>query len=252
MDRNGYFEHIEAAREMGIDAYKFHTYKGGKADIPLFEEVRNAVGPDFDLINDPVCSYDLREAIEVGRVMEELGFVWLEEPFHEQKMHRYQELCAALDMPVMANEMLMHDIGISTQWLMHGATDLLRANARHGTTLVLKMAHFAELYDTTIEMNAAGGRVRPHPRHARLLHRQHPLLRVHELRARHAAQAGRAVGDGERARRGGRPSGPHRPAWLGRRVGRRPVSVADRGGTVNRWSCCRTHSACWVVVTIEL
>ena len=157
MDRNGYFEHIEAAREMGIDAYKFHTYKGGKADIPLFEEVRNAVGPDFDLINDPVCSYDLREAIEVGRVMEELGFVWLEEPFHEQKMHRYQELCAALDMPVMANEMLMHDIGISTQWLMHGATDLLRANARHGTTLVLKMAHFAELYDTTIEMNAAGG-----------------------------------------------------------------------------------------------
>jgi L-alanine-DL-glutamate epimerase-like enolase superfamily enzyme len=157
MDRNGYFEHIDAAREMGIRAYKFHTYKGGKADIPLFEEVREAVGPDFDLINDPVCSYDLREAIEVGRVMEELGFVWLEEPFHEQKMHRYQELCSALDMPVMANEMLMHDIGISTQWLMHGATDLLRANARHGTTLVLKMAHFAELYDTTIEMNAAGG-----------------------------------------------------------------------------------------------
>ena len=157
MDRNGYFEHIDAAREMGIGAYKFHTYKGGKADIPLFEEVREAVGPDFDLINDPVCSYDLREAVEVGRVMEELGFVWLEEPFHEQKMHRYQELCGALEMPVMANEMLMHDIGISTQWLMHGATDLLRANARHGTTLVLKMAHFAELYDTTIEMNAAGG-----------------------------------------------------------------------------------------------
>ena len=40
--------------------------------------------------------------------MEELGFVWLEEPFHEQKMHHYQELCTALDMPVMANEMLMH------------------------------------------------------------------------------------------------------------------------------------------------
>ena len=86
MDRNGYFEHIEAARMMGIDAYKFHTYKGGKADIPLFEEVRNAIGPDFDLINDPVCSYDLREAIQIGRVMEELGFVWLEEPFYEQKM----------------------------------------------------------------------------------------------------------------------------------------------------------------------
>ena len=157
MDRDGYLRHIDAARAIGIDAYKFHTYKGGKADLPLFAEARALVGDDFALINDPVCSYDLREAIEVGRVMEELGFVWLEEPFHEQKMHHYQELCAALDMPVMATEMLMHDVGISTQWLMHGATDLLRANARHGTTPVLKMAHFAEMYDTTIELNAAGG-----------------------------------------------------------------------------------------------
>ncbi len=157
MDRAGYLRHIDAARAIGIDAYKFHTYKGGKADLPLFAEARALVGDDFALINDPVCSYDLREAIEVGRVMEELGFVWLEEPFHEQKMHHYQELCAALDVPVMATEMLMHDVGISTQWLMHGATDLLRANARHGTTPVLKMAHFAEMYDTTIELNAAGG-----------------------------------------------------------------------------------------------
>ena len=40
---------------------------------------------------------------------------------------------------------------------MSGATDLLRANARFGTTQVLKMAHFAEMYDTTIEMNSVGG-----------------------------------------------------------------------------------------------
>ena len=46
---------------------------------------------------------------------------------------------------------------ISTQWLMHGATDRLRGNARNGTTQVLKMAHFAELYDTNIELNGYGG-----------------------------------------------------------------------------------------------
>ena len=57
----------------------------------------------------------------------------------------------------MSNETLMGDIGLSTQWLISGATDLLRANARFGTTQVLKMAHFAELYDTNIEMNAEGG-----------------------------------------------------------------------------------------------
>jgi len=89
--------------------------------------------------------------------MEELGFIWLEEPFHEQKLSDYQTLCRELTMPVMANEMLMHDSGLSTQWLIQGGTDRLRANARHGTTQVLKMAHFAEHYSANIEMNAQGG-----------------------------------------------------------------------------------------------
>jgi L-alanine-DL-glutamate epimerase-like enolase superfamily enzyme len=152
-----YIEHIERGKELGIRAYKTHTYKGGKADLPLFEKLREYVGPDFDLINDPVCSYTLREAIEVGHVLEELGFIWLEEPFHETKMGHYQELCRELTIPVMATETLMYDMNLSAQWLIQGATDMLRANARHGTTQVLKLAHFAELYDTTIELNGMGG-----------------------------------------------------------------------------------------------
>jgi L-alanine-DL-glutamate epimerase-like enolase superfamily enzyme len=152
-----YLRVIELGRAHGVQAYKFHTYKGGRADIPILREVRRVVGPDYLLLNDPVCSYDLAEAIEVGHVMEELGFLWLEEPMHEQKQHRYQQLCRELTIPVMSNETLMHDIGLSTQWLLSGATDLLRANARHGTTQVLKMAHFAEMYDTNVEMNAEGG-----------------------------------------------------------------------------------------------
>ena len=152
-----YIEHIEQGKELGIRAYKPHSYKGGKADIPIMEKLREHVGPDYDLMLDPVCSYTLREAIEVGHVLEELDFVWLEEPFHEQKMNDYQELCAELTIPVMATEMLMHDMGICAQWLIHGATDLLRANARQGTTQVLKMAHFAELHGTSIELNGMGG-----------------------------------------------------------------------------------------------
>ena len=116
-----YLGAIEAGREIGINAYKFHSYKGGKADIPILREVREAVGPDYVLLHDPVCSYTLREAIEVGHVMEELDFVWLEEPFHEQKMNLYKELCRELTIPVMATEMLMHDIGLSSQWLIHGS-----------------------------------------------------------------------------------------------------------------------------------
>lgn len=152
-----YLRQIELGRAAGINAYKFHSFKGGQADMPIFRTVRQEVGPDYALINDPVCSYDLREAIEVGHLMEELGFIWLEEPFHEQKLNDYQTLCRELTMPVMATEMLMHDSGLAAQWLIQGGTDRLRANARHGTTQVLKMAHFAELYGANIEMNAQGG-----------------------------------------------------------------------------------------------
>ena len=156
MGIEGYLKHIATGREMGIETYKFHSYKGGKADIPIYEEVRQAVGPEYGLITDPVCSYDLREAIEVGRVLEELDFVWLEEPMHEQKMNQYQALCRELTIPVLGTEMLMHDIGLTAQWLIQEATDRLRGNARHGTTQVLKLAHLAEMYGTHIELNGTG------------------------------------------------------------------------------------------------
>ena len=152
-----YLGHIESGREWGINAYKFHSHKGGKADIPILKDVREAVGPEYVLLHDPVCAYTLREAIEVGHVMEELDFVWLEEPMHEHKINEYQELCRELTIPVMATEMLMNDIGLCSQWLIAGATDRIRANARNGTTQVLKMAHFTELYGTNVEMNSDGG-----------------------------------------------------------------------------------------------
>ena len=103
-DVDYYLSEIEAGKEAGINAYKFHSYKGGKADIPILQTVREKVGPDYTLIHDPVCSYTLREAIEVGHVMEELDFLWLEEPFLEQRMHQYQKLCDELELPVMSTE----------------------------------------------------------------------------------------------------------------------------------------------------
>jgi L-alanine-DL-glutamate epimerase-like enolase superfamily enzyme len=162
-DGDGTAEHYLALfervrREWGIGAYKFHNYQGAGHNIPLFRRLRREAPEDLLLINDPVCSYSLREAIEVGRVMEELGFLWLEEPFYEQELSQYQTLCAELKtMPVMATEMLMYDTTLCAQWLLAGATDLVRVNARNGATGVVKLAHLAELHGTTVEMNAGGG-----------------------------------------------------------------------------------------------
>jgi L-alanine-DL-glutamate epimerase-like enolase superfamily enzyme len=148
----------EVREKWGIGAYKFHNYQGAKQNIPLFRKLRQEMGEDYVLINDPVCSYSLREAIAVGHVMEELDFLWLEEPFYEQELHLYQQLCAELKtMPVMATEMLMYDAKLCAEWLIASATDLIRVNARNGTTALVKLAHLAEMHGTTVEMNAGGG-----------------------------------------------------------------------------------------------
>jgi L-alanine-DL-glutamate epimerase-like enolase superfamily enzyme len=154
-----YLKLLEGVRErFGIRAYKFHNYEGAPAIVALFRQLRRELGDGYALINDPVCSYTLREAIEVGKVMEELGFLWLEEPFREQELRQYQELCQALTIPVVATEMLMNDVSICAQWLLAGATDAIRVSAaRSGTTALLKLAHFAELYGAGVEINGPGG-----------------------------------------------------------------------------------------------
>ena len=81
----------DARARWGINAYKFHNYQGPRQNIALFNELRRALGDDFVLMNDPVCSYSLEEAIPVGHVMEALGFLWLEEPFYEQVYRWFPE-----------------------------------------------------------------------------------------------------------------------------------------------------------------
>ena len=154
----GYLREIEKGRALsGIQGYKFHSYRSGKEDRPIMTAVREAVGPDYTLMHDPVCHYTLRDAIMMGHVLDELGFLWLEEPMHEQKMDHYQRLCDQVPIPILATETLMTDMWLCAQWLIQGATDMLRGNARNGTSQVLKMAHFAELHSTTIELNHIAG-----------------------------------------------------------------------------------------------
>ena len=51
----------------------------------------------------------------------------------------------------------MHDIDLTAQWLIQGASDRLRARATFGATQGLKLAHLAELHGTNVEMNGHCG-----------------------------------------------------------------------------------------------
>ena len=54
----------------------------------IHENLRKAVGDDFGLMSDPVAEYTLDEAIRVGRQLERLNYIWLEEPFRDFELGR--------------------------------------------------------------------------------------------------------------------------------------------------------------------
>lgn len=156
---------IEAAAEdaqqavaQGFPAVKDHFRSAARENIAGFHAIRAAVGPDIDLLHDAaLCHYSYQDALRVGRELEELNYRWFEEPLSDCVQGQLQQLCTALDLPILAPETLMHDLQLSAQWLISGATDDLRANARHGVTQTMKLAHLAELHGQRIELNGPGG-----------------------------------------------------------------------------------------------
>ncbi len=146
------------AVEMGFSAVKDHLTNSADENMEWFAAIRQAVGPKVTLLHDAVLShYNYEEALRVGRVLQDLGFLWLEEPLPDRNQRGLQALCAALDIPILAPETLMNDVDLSAQWLISGATDWLRGNARVGVTGLLKLAHLAEMHNARIELNGPGG-----------------------------------------------------------------------------------------------
>ena len=65
-------EDSEMAVGMGFPALKDHFVQEPGDNIEWFRAVRDAVGPDVDLMHDPVGMYTFGEAVRIGRALEEL------------------------------------------------------------------------------------------------------------------------------------------------------------------------------------
>ena len=73
-------------------------------DIAKARAVRKLVGDGFPLAFDANNGYSVQGAIRVGRVLEELGYVWFEEPVQHYHTDSFAKVAAALDIAVSAGE----------------------------------------------------------------------------------------------------------------------------------------------------
>jgi D-galactarolactone cycloisomerase len=108
--------------ESGFTAYKFRIGRfSPQREMPILERIRERVPSNFDLLADGNGAYGLPRAIEVGRVLERLGFRWLEEPV----VRHDARLPDALDIAIAGGE------GLETRnafadYLARGAADIVQ------------------------------------------------------------------------------------------------------------------------------
>jgi L-alanine-DL-glutamate epimerase-like enolase superfamily enzyme len=144
-------------RELGFTAYKLHGFNEVKKDIELCEAVR-AEFPDMDLMLDSLCSYDRKGALEVGRVLDRLGFYWFESPLREDDLEGHRILRQKLDIPISSTELELTGFIGYPKYIQRGATDIVRpfGDAIGGITPMLKTAHLCEAHHIKIEPQSFG------------------------------------------------------------------------------------------------
>lgn len=74
------------------------------ADVELVRRVRDAVGPDVDVMADANYAYDRSTAATVGHALADLDVAWFEEPVEPEDYGGYAVLRADLDVPIAGGE----------------------------------------------------------------------------------------------------------------------------------------------------
>ena len=143
------------AKLKGFTAFKLHPPGEPDLDIACCEAVRAAVGPEFVLMSDPVGgNYDHEDAVRVGRALEKLEYLWLEEPLYDHDIHGLEQLSRTLDIAICAGEW-NSDFFSKINYLRSGAADIIRSDVSWtgGITGSLKSAHIAEGFGVNCEMH---------------------------------------------------------------------------------------------------
>lgn len=168
-----YAAHALECKQQGYRAYKIHPYYFAdpttfrpvpgrpshiEADIAACRAVREAVGDDMALMYDPwgtYCTYE--DALKVGRVLEELNFVWYEHPMPEYRVQAYVKLTRELDIPILSPEIAAGSVYTRADWILREASDMSRIDVlRGGLTGGRKLVDVCEAYGVKCEPHMSG------------------------------------------------------------------------------------------------
>ena len=125
--------------------------EGIRKNVELAETLRDAVGPDVDIMLDAWMSWNVPYALRMAELLEEVDPRWIEEPVLPDMIDQYAEIRAQSPVPIAGGE---HEY---TRWGMHqlleaGAVDVLQPDTywAGGVTELQKIYALASVHDIPV------------------------------------------------------------------------------------------------------
>ena len=120
-------------------------------EVERIRLIRDAVGPDVNLMVDINQRWSVAEAISIGHRVEELGLGWLEDPTRCDDYQGHAKIADALATPVCAGEYLW-GIEPHRQAMSHHAIDITMIDLLRvgGVTQWMKVAGMAEAFNKPV------------------------------------------------------------------------------------------------------
>lgn len=147
--------------DMGYTAMKFdpfgqkNYYKISLAEAQLAEDrvaaVRTAVGPNVDVLIEAHAKFDVMNAIQLGKRLEQFKPLFFEEPVSEERVTELLEVRRRVDIPIATGERLYTKFPFAEIVERHAA-DVLQPDIGHagGITELKKIAAIAEAKHITM------------------------------------------------------------------------------------------------------
>jgi len=158
-DLSRFQREVAAAIEQGYKAVKIKVGKYSlDDDVRRIRRALDTVGKDRRLMVDANQVFDRKEALRRGRVYQEMGCFWLEEPLPPHDMEGFALLAQALDMRIATGENLNTKYAFAELIAKRGADVVQPDNRRAGgVTEWMEIAAIADGYGVELASHGGGG-----------------------------------------------------------------------------------------------
>ncbi len=155
-------DYAQECQELGFHGFKIHGWHTGDArkEAANVLAVRDAVGPDWNLMLDPACQLrTYLDALYVGRACDDASYFWYEDPYRDSGISAisHKRLREQLRTPLLVSE---HVRGIEQKanFLLQGGCDMVHLDPEYdmGLTGALKVAHFCQALGFDVQLHACG------------------------------------------------------------------------------------------------